>query len=229
MDEQDRAALQRNKEMRYKRFHEDVLERIPGIAPEACFFTPYEVQQAVENYQPALDWHKWLLEEYEPPKNKVALLYPDSDRKPWVRGETTDRTYKYLYISLKSLKLLDKVQVFTVSSLLGIVPMEKYAEMPLYDTSGLFSWSVRKRGLEWDAQVFKDTLQTLGGIVSTFIEKHQDKYDKWVALYRTPSIHERIVENAYDIRPFPLVKKTQKKPLSKSYSLIKDLLKDIEK
>jgi predicted RNA-binding protein len=227
MDQAEKEALERTIEIRYKRFHENSLELIPGLTREMCFFSPKEVLAGLDENQVVKDWHKWLLEEYTPPKKEVALLFPDSERKPWVRDETSDRSYKNLHIAFKSLDLYDRVHVLSVSTLLGIVPEERFADMPLYETGGMFSWSVRKRGMEWDPIAFKEVLRRLGEIIARYLEKHEGNYQKIVAIYRTPSVHERIVDNAYDIRPFKLEKLKSKKPLAKSYSALKDMLKTI--
>jgi hypothetical protein len=119
------------------------------------------------------------------------------------------------------------MQVLSVSTIFGVVPEERFEDMPLYESGGMFSWSVKKRGLEWDPMAFREVLAYLGKILSKFLEKHEGNYQKIVAIYRTPSVHERIIENAYDLRPFKLEKLTTKKPLSKSYSALKDMLKTV--
>ena len=99
--------------------------------------------------------------------------------------------------------------------------------MPIYDTGGMFSWSVKKRGLEWDVMAFREALNRLAEIVSKYLEKHEGSYQKIVTIYRKPSVHERILDIAYDLRPFKVEKLSTKKPLSKSYSDLKDMLKTI--
>jgi len=155
------------------------------------------------------------------------ILFPDSERKPWIKGETVDRSFKNLHIAFKSLDLYDKAHVYAVSTILGLVPEERFADMPLYEAGGMFSWSVRKRSLEWDAMVFKDVLSRLGDTVTKFLQKNSDCYEKVVAIYRIPSVHERIIEHAYEIEPFKLEKLTTKKPMASSYSILKDMLKQI--
>ncbi len=227
MDQAEQDAIARTNEMRYKRFYENSKEIIPTLERDLCFFTPREVLTGMDENKTVTEWHKWLLEEYVPPKKEIALLFPDSERKPWIKDETNDRTYKNLHIAIKSLKLEDRIHVLSVSTILGIVPQERFTDMPIYETGGMFSWSVKKRGLEWDVLAFRDALARLGGIVSKYIEKNEGGYQKIVSIYRTPSVHERILEIAYDTRPFKVEKLKTKKPLAKSYSALKDMLKTI--
>jgi predicted RNA-binding protein len=227
MDQADLDALARNKEMRYNRFFTDAKENMPGLTRELCFFTPREILTGIESNKIVTDWHKWVLNDYDPPKKEIALLFPDSERKPWIEGETSDRSYKNLYIARKSLDLYSRIHILSVSTVFGIIPEERFADMPIYDSAGMFSWSVKKRSLEWDPMSFKDALMKLGEIVSAYLAKNKDKYDKVVAIYRTPSVHERIVENAYDVEPFKLEKLKTKKPIARSYSALKDMLKTV--
>ena len=125
------------------------------------------------------------------------------------------------------MNLEKRVHVLAVSTLLGIVPEEHFDDMPLYDSSGMFSWAVRQKGLEWDAQVFSQVLQDLGAIVSAYVQKNKDNYTKWVFVYRTPSVQERVIEYAYALTPFKLEQMKTKKPLSSQYSILKDMLKKI--
>jgi predicted RNA-binding protein len=225
MDQVEMDAIARTKELRYKRFYESSKELTPRLDRELCFFTPREVMDALNGHPVVKEWQKWLLDEFVPPEREIAILFPDSERKPWTRDETSDRTYKNLHIAIKSLKLEERVHILSVSTLLGIIPEERFTDMPMYETGGMFSWSVKKRGLDWDAMAFRDALARLGEMVSHYLDKHGGSYQKVVAIYRTPSVHERIVANAYDIKPFKLVKSPTKKPLSKSYSDLKDMLK----
>lgn len=227
MSDQETAALAKTEGVRRKRFMDEVRTKIPGIKPDLCLFTPTEVRDALKGNKDVISWHKWLAEEYTPPKHEIALLFPDSDRKPWTKGKTTDHTYKNLYIALKSLNLEKRVHILTVSTVFGIIPEERFEDMPLYDSSGMFSWSVRQKGMDWDAMVFKEVLMDLGTIVSGFVQKNKDIYTTWVAVYRAPSVHERIIEYAYDLAPFKLEQLKTKKPLSSQYSILKDMLKKI--
>ena len=227
MSDQENAALAKTEGVRRKRFTDEVRTKIPGITPELCLFTPTEVRNAIKGNQEVISWHKWVTEEYTPPKKEIALLFPDMDRKPWTKDKTTDHTYKNLYIALKSLNLEKRVHILTVSTVLGIIPEERFEDMPLYDSSGMFSWSVRQKGLEWDAMVFKEVLMDLGTIVSRYVQKNKDNYTKWVAIYRAPSVQQRIIEYAYDLAPFKLEQLKTKKPLSSQYTILKDMLKKI--
>lgn len=227
MDDAD-AALERTEAARRKRFYETSVELVPGVPEDMCFYDPAEVLEGLQSNEVALNWHKYMLEEYEPEPNKYAIIFPETDRKPWTKGNTVDRAYKNLYISLKTLKLEGKVQVFTISNLLGVIAREDYDKMPLYDASGLYSWSVRQKGLTWDLDAFRHCLDIIASILCEFVHKHKDKYEEWHVLYRTPSIQERVMEHTTDINPFPYQMHKFKKPIASSYSLIKDQLKGLE-
>ena len=225
--EEDLNAFKRTEDARRERFFERSQEMVPDITKEMCFYDPREVLTAIQENEAVQKWKKFILEEYEPKPNEYALLFPDTERKPWVRGETKDRAYKNLYLSLKTLKLQDRVTVFTLSDLLGIIPSEEYGSMPLYDVTGNYRWAVRQRGLNFDGEAFRMSLDLLGDIVSEFVNKHQGQFEQWHAFYRTPSIQERVINHAMDTNPFKLHIHVVKKPIASSYTLVKNSLKDM--
>ncbi|MBN1540348.1 MAG: hypothetical protein JW939_09410, partial [Candidatus Thermoplasmatota archaeon] len=156
-----------------------------------------------------------------------ALLFPDTDHKPWTKGRTDALSYRNLHTSLKNLELEDRVHVFTVSPLLGIVPMEWYEAMPMYDCSGVQSFMVKRRGLTWNIEDFKRVVSRSADILVDFLGKNHSRYSKWHIIYREPSVHQRIFENAMEKQTFPIWPHSSKRSLADSYLTVRSMMKEI--
>ncbi|MGA1820599.1 MAG: hypothetical protein ACMUHU_06290, partial [Thermoplasmatota archaeon] len=142
-------AQKKTEDTRRKMFIDAIREKIPAIDPDLTFLTPTEVASALVSNGTVMDFHE-RLNGYEAKGGDIALLFPDTDHKPWTKGRTDALIYRNLHASLKNLKLEDRVCIFTVSPLLGIIPEEWYDSMPMYDASGVQSFMVKRRGLNWN-------------------------------------------------------------------------------
>ena len=219
-------AQKKTEDTRRKMFLDAVREKIPAIDPELAFFTPTEVARAMVSNETVMEYHNKLAA-YEAEGGDLALLFPDTDHKPWTKDSTNALIYRNLHTSMRNLKLEGKVHVFTVSPLLGIVPMEWYGSMPMYDCSGGQSFMVRRRGLTWNVEDFKKVLDMSAGLIVEFLGRNHGKYRKWHMIYRTPSVHQRIFETVMEKQPFSIWPHTSKKSLADSYLTMRTLMKDI--
>ena len=217
----------KNEDVRRKMFVDSIREKVPAIDPDLAFLTPGEVLDAMKNNDIITGYHKKLQSDYQAPEREIGLLFPDADRKPWTHGVTSALSYRNLHMSLKNLQMTDKVAVYTVSPVLGIVPMDWYDSMPMYDSGGIQSFMVRRRGLPWNPDEFRSVINLAGEIVSEFLGKHHETCGKWHIMYRDPSVHQRIFEAAMDIRPLPVWPHKTKKSLSDSYLQMKKILTEI--
>lgn len=219
-------AQKKTEDTRRKMFIDSFREKVPAIDPELSFLTPVELLQAMNENQVILEYYK-RLEGYETPQKELAILYPDADRKPWTLGKTDALIYRNLHTSIKNLKLEEKVTIFTISPLLGIIPMEWYDEMPMYDASGAQSFMVRRRGLSWDQDKFRQVIMRSAEIVNSFLSRNYERIGKWHIIYRDPSVHQRIFESAMDIQPRAIWPHKTKKSLADSYLAIRNIMKEI--
>lgn len=217
----------RNEGVRRKMFVDAIKEKVPALDPDLAFLTPEEVLEAMKNNPLIENYHQRLIEEYEPEKREIGLLFPDADRKPWTPGETTALSYRHLYASLRNLKMEERVSLFAISPLLGIVPREWFDSMPMYDASGMQSFMVRRRGLSWNADVFKEVIDRSAAMVAEFLKKHKDKCDVWHVIYRGPSVHQRIFEEALEMYPTPIWPHKTRKSLADSYLQMRQILSEI--
>jgi predicted RNA-binding protein len=207
-------------------FIDAIREKIPAIDPELAFLTPTEILHAMHEV-PAISTYHEKLGSYEAPEKEIALLFPDADRKPWTSGKTTALIYRNLHTSIKNLKLADRLEVFTISPVLGIIPMEWYDDMPMYDGSGSQSFMVRRRGLSWNVDDFKEIISRSADLLVEFLEKNHGKFGKWHVVYRDPSVHQRIFQNAMEKKPFAIWPHTSKKSLADSYLSMRTIMKEI--
>lgn len=219
-------AQQKTEDTRRKMFIDSIREKIPAIDPTLAFLTPEEILDAMNNDERILEYYD-RLKGYEAPEKELGLLYPDADRKPWTKGKTDALIYRNLHTSLKNTKLEDRIAVYTISPLLGVVPMEWYDDMPMYDASGSQSFMVRRRGLSWDQDIFRKVIQKAGEILNEFLSKNHEKMGKWHVVFRAPSVHKRIFETAMDIQPRSVWPHSTKKSLADSYLAIRTIMKDI--
>jgi predicted RNA-binding protein len=219
-------AQKKTEDTRRKMFIDSIREKIPAIDPDLAFLTPVEILDAMTNNPVILDYHR-KLESYEAPEKELALLYPDADRKPWTNGKTDALIYRNLHTSIKNLKLADRVHIFTISPLLGVVPMEWYDEMPMYDASGSQSFMVRRRGLSWDQEIFRDVIQKSGELLESFLSRNHERMGTWHVIYRDPSVHKRIFETSMDIQPRSIWPHKTRKSLADSYLAIRNIMKEI--
>jgi len=207
-------------------FIDAIREKIPAIDPDLAFLTPSEVADAMVSNATVSDYYK-MLNGFEAKGGEIALLFPDTDHKPWTKGRTDALSYRNLHTSLKNLKLEDRVSIFTVSPLLGIVPEEWYASMPMYDCSGVHSFMVKRRGLNWNVDDFKKVLSTSADLIVDFLKRNHEKYGKWHIIYRAPSVHQRIFETVLEKQPFSIWPHSSKKSLADSYLTMRSILKEI--
>ncbi len=217
----------KNENLKRKRIIDGIREKVPAVDPDLVFLTPREILDGMNDNPTVMEFHRKLLEEYECPKRRIGLLFPASDRIPWTKG-TDALIYRNLYASLKKLELEDEVALFSISPLLGVVPWEWYETMPMYEASGAASFLVRRRGLTWNAEEFREVIKRAGGILNGFLVKNHDRCQKWHIIYRTPSVHERILGSSNDIEPFSVWPHTTKKSLADSYLNMRKLLEDIK-
>ncbi len=217
----------KNENLKRKRIIDGIREKVPAVDPNLVFLTPGEILDGMRDNTTVTGFHRKLLEEYECPKRRIGLLFPASDRIPWTKG-TDALIYRNLYASLKKLELEDEVALFSISPLLGVVPQEWYETMPMYEASGAASFLVRRRGLAWNAEDFRKVIKQAGEILNGFFRKNHDRCDKWHIIYRTPSIHERILGSSNDMEPFSVWPHTTKKSLAESYLKMRKLLEDIK-
>jgi len=219
-------AQKKTEDTRRKMFIDALREKTPAVDPELAFLTPTEILEAMKSVPSITDFHK-RLDEYVSPQKEVAILYPDADRKPWTAGKTTALIYRNLHTSIKNLKLADRISVFTISPILGIVPMEWYDEMPMYDASGAQSFMVRRRGLSWNIDHFKEVISRSADLMVKFLQKNHGNFSKWHIIYRDPSVHQRIFSNAMEKQTFPIWPHTSKKSLADSYLSMRTIMKEI--
>ena len=218
----------KNENVRRKMFIEALLEKIPAIDPDLAFLTPAEILKAMDENETIRNYHKRVLEDFEPRKKEIGLLFPDAERKPWTRDKTVALSYRHLFTSMKNLKMEEDVAIYTMSPLLGIVPEEWYDSMPMYDSSGTQSFMVRRRGLEWSSDQFKEIIDRSAAIVSKFLDKNHESCSTWHVIYRAPSVHQRIFEAAMDINPVPIWPHKTRKSLAKSYLQMRKILSEIK-
>ncbi|MGA1792546.1 MAG: hypothetical protein ACMUHM_01210 [Thermoplasmatota archaeon] len=219
-------AQKKTEDTRRKMFIDAIREKIPAIDPDLAFLTPSEVAGAQTSERAITEYHK-RLSGYQAKGGEIAILFPDTDRKPWTKGKTDALIYRNLHTSLKNLKLEDRIDIFTISPLLGIVPEEWYDSMPMYDCSGIQSFMVRRRGLNWNVEDFKKVLSTSADLVVDFLKRNHDKYGKWHIIYRDPSVHQRIFETVLEKQPFSIWPHSSRKSLADSYLTMRTILKDI--
>ncbi len=219
-------AQKKTEDTRRKMFIDSLREKTPIVDPDLAFLTPTELLVAMKENSQILDFHK-KLESYESTKKDIAILFPDADRKPWTSGKTTALIYRNLHTSIKNLKLADRVEVFTISPLLGIVPMEWYDDMPMYDASGSQSFMVRRRGLSWNVEDFKKVIGRSGELMANFLKKNHANFGKWHIIYRDPSVHQRIFQSSMEKQTFPIWPHTSKKSLADSYLSLRTIMKEI--
>ena len=220
------AAQKKTEDTRRKMFIDSIREKIPAIDPELTFLTPTEVAGAMFSNETVTDYHRRLAD-YEAPGGEIALLFPDTDHKPWTKGSTNALIYRNLHTSIKTLKLEDRIHVFTISPLLGIIPMDWYDSMPMYDCSGVQSFMVRRRGLIWNVEDFKKVVSRSADLIVGFLRKNHDRYEKWHIIYRDPSVHQRIFESIMDKQPYSIWPHTSKKSLADSYLKLRTIMKEI--
>jgi predicted RNA-binding protein len=219
-------AQKRTEDTRRKMFIDAIREKIPAIDPDLAYLTPTEILQAMKAEPVITEFHK-RLEVYEAPEKDLAILFPDADRKPWTSGKTTALIYRNLHTSIKNLNIADRIEVFTISPVLGIVPMEWYDDMPMYDGSGAQSFMVRRRGLSWNVEDFKEVISRSADLMIGFLEKNYEKFQKWHVIYRDPSVHQRIFQNAMEKKPLGIWPHTSKKSLADSYLSMRTIMKEI--
>lgn len=219
-------AQKKTEDTRRKMFIDAIREKIPAIDPKLAFLTPSEILHAMKENPIITDFHS-RVENYESPEREIAVLFPDADRKPWTSGKTTALIYRNIHTSIKNLNLSDRVSIFTISPLLGIVPMEFYDDMPMYDASGAQSFMVRRRGFSWSIDDFKEIISRSGDLMVEFLRKNHGKFQKWHVIYRDPSVHQRIFKNAMEKQPFSIWPHSSKKSLADSYLNMRTIMKEI--
>ena len=219
-------AQRKTEEVRKKMFIDSIREKVPAVDPELVFLTPEEVLRAMDS-NPRIVEYLDRLKSYSAPEKEIGILYPDADRKPWTKGKTDALIYRNLHTSLRNLKMEERVHVFTISPLLGVIPMEWYDEMTMYDASGCQSFMVRRRGLAWDQDAFRKIISKAGGILDGFLENNHERIGKWHVIHRSPSVHQRIFETAMDKHPRPVWPHSTRKSLADSYLAIRNIMKEI--
>lgn len=219
-------AQRKTEDTRRKMFIDSIREKIPAVDPDLAFLTPEEILQAMKSNPVILEYFE-RIENYEAPEKELALLYPDADRKPWTKGKTDALIYRNLHTAIKNLKLEDRITIFTISPLLGVVPMEWYDDIPMYDASGSQSFMVRRRGLSWDQDKFREVIQRSAEILDAFLAKNHERMGTWHIVYRDPSVHKRIFETAMDIQPRAIWPHKTRKSLADSYLAIRNIMKEI--
>jgi len=131
------------------------------------------------------DWHhphrhafvKWFLYRYVPPKKRVALILPCSHVKPYSRS----RIRRQLYSLMSRYNLWSCVQVYTLSDLLGLVPIEVEECYPAAN-------------YEFPPTALGALKSVLIGIVAHELRKIREFHGKIIAWL--PSKHADIIERA---------------------------------
>jgi len=207
----------RSEDVRRKMFIDSIREKNPSVDPTMVYLTPGEVLRAIDAEERIARCRSEIRSTNSPSGRKTALIYPDSERKPWTRGTTESLSYRNLFAALRNLNLESEIEVFALSPLLGIVPEGHFQTMPMYESSGLQSFMVKRRGLPWNQEDFKSVIARSSAIVSEFLKMHHGDFSEWHAVYRIPSIHERILQTVLDADPLPIWKHGSKRSLSESY------------
>jgi len=216
----------KNMDIKRKMVIDNIREKVPAVEPELAFITPSEILEAMRENPVITSFHDRLLNEYQAPEKRYALLFPDADRKPWTEG-TDSLIYRNLHTSIRNLKMEDDLHVFSISPVLGVVPMEWWDTMPMYDSSGGASYLVRRRGLTWSAEDFREVIQRAGEILNSFLKNNHGRFGSWHIIYREPSVHQRIFQSSNDIRPYPVWPQGTRKSLADSYLLMRGLIANI--
>lgn len=219
----------RSEDVRRKMFVDAIREKNPQIDPTMVYLTPGEVMRAMESNERTIACREAIAKEFAPSGKAIALIFPDSERKPWTKGSTESLSFRNLYAALRSLNLEGEIEVFALSPMIGLVPERYFTSMPMYETSGLQSFMVKRRGLPWNQDDFKGVISRSSVHVGGFLAKHHSSYKEWHAIYRIPSIHERVIESVMESSPYPLWKHTSKKPLSDSYLEVRKIIEGLKR
>jgi len=219
-------AQKRTEDVRRKMFIDSIREKVPSIDPEIAFLTPTEMLKAMKGHPRITGYHE-RMRTYSAKESEIGLLFPDSDWKPWTKGKTTSLSYRNLFTALKNLKLEERVAVYTISPLLGVVPEEDYEDMPMYDSSGAQSFMVRRRGLSWNQEDFKAVISISASLLSAFLERNYGRAKKWHVIYRNPSVHQRIFETSMDAKQYAIWPHVTRRSLSDSYLDMKTMVQDM--
>lgn len=219
----------KTEDVRRKMFIDALREKNPAIDPRLAMLTPAEVLEAARSDREMNDFIQRISSDYSPPDGRVALIYPDSERKPWTRGSTDALSYRNLYTALKSLGLNDRIELFALSPVAGLIPEAYFGDMPMYESSGLSSFMVKRRGLTWSQEDFKAVIDLASDRCIRFLEQNHSGFGAWHAIYRAPSVHERIIQEIMNKRPFPIWTYTSKKSLSDTYLEVRKLVDNMKR
>lgn len=219
----------KSEDVRRKMFVDSIREKNQHIDPTMVYLTPGEILRAMDSDERIIACREAIRKEFTPSGKGIALIFPDSERKPWTKGSTESLSFRNLYAALKNLNLEGGIEVFALSPMMGIVPESFFKSMPMYETSGLQSFMVKRRGLPWNQEDFKGVISKAAVHVGEFLSNHRSAYAEWHAIYRIPSIHERIIEAVLDSSPQPLWKHASKKPLSESYLEVRKIVEGLRR
>jgi len=219
----------KNEDVRRKMFIDAIREKNPAIDPGLVYLTPAEVIRAMESERRVREFSRRVIDDYSPPEGRVALLFPDVERKPWTRGSTEALAYRNLFASLKNLGLSDRIEVLTMSPVLGIVPERYFDSMPMYESSGLASFMVQRRGLAWSQEDFRTVIAKARDLSLEFMERFRGSFGSWHAVFRVPSIHQRLVQEIVEAKGYPIWTHPSKRSLAESYLDMKKIVGEVVK
>ena len=156
------------------------------IKKSLCFYNPKQVYNGLTKNNDIINWHKFILHKYRPPKKDILLIYPCSTVKPYYKSRSYIQLYNHLDLLNGTKK---KIHVMTISEPFGLVPEEYYDNFQWYDCPGLFEWWCKKYDQDFDEKYLDKSLEILSDIIGKFLKKAKQKksYRKIIGFVRTYS------------------------------------------
>jgi archaeosine synthase len=177
-------------------------------------------------------WEEFLLNFYEPPKEKdILFLIPCAARKPYFLS----KTHKLLKKTVGGFQLYKKMHWVVVSNP-GVIPYEFITKFPFKD----YDWPEWEETREIQEEYFKTTKER----VKNYLKKHGGYYKLIISFFKPDSLTAKAIEEAIkelslekkyiktpDIEIYEEVKKEVKKPLfdKRILNSLKEKLKEIQK
>ncbi|MCD6383788.1 MAG: hypothetical protein J7L88_04945 [Thermoplasmata archaeon] len=204
-----------------------ILERFPQFDPDRIYLTPGDVLYALKNDETVQEFIRLCSQGPEkPPRKHIGLIVPDSNYKP-LDESTPDKSLKNIYIALKNLKAREKVYLYILSPMLGLIPEDYIPRTPNVEFSGLYSYQVRRRSLPWDQNAFKEVLDLTAEVVGRYLVERLLDHKDWYVILKKNSLEERIFARIMELHSLPIHFKYIKRPLSSSYLEAREIIKGI--
>ena len=153
--------------MEYPKFKEKDYIGLNGTSREQLLHPHFEI------------WQKWFLDEYEPPKNKIALFIPCAAIKPYYNSPI----HKIINQALESYH--DKIHKIVISNA-GVIPYEFSDKYP-FDS---YDWNP----LAESESIKKDYYDVTKERLDAYIEKHE--YKSYLSYLRLNSISFNSLKDA---------------------------------